>query len=382
VRPVDAAIAVAVLAASLALFASIAGSTHGARGLDALTVVLIALSSLPLVARRVFPLPVFVATTLASSALYAVSAAAPPPIGPTLALYWIAAGDERERPKTGVMLAIVGVALAVHVSGPAVRTGKFPGTELLWGVLVWGGAWAVGERARLRRERIAELEERALRNERDAERERQLAAADERTRIARELHDSAGHAINVILVHAGLGRLRAEADDSSGRSEFETIEQIARETVSEIDQLVGALREGPANGQRPVEAPPRFEAIATLVEQHRAAGIDVALRVPKEPPPLSPAADRGAYRILQEALTNAARHGNGSAVVDVVCAEGAIDITVTNPLRPGYVPRTSGGHGVVGMRERATLLGGSLDASAGDGRFEVHARLPLGEAAR
>jgi signal transduction histidine kinase len=375
----DVAIALVVLAASLALLAGIASHTSGARGLDPLTVALVALSSLPLVLRRAFPVGVFVMTTLASAALYAVTEAANPPIGPTLALYWLVAGDEDSRPPTRLLLPIAVVALAVHASGTAVRTGAFPGPELLWGVLVWGAAWYSGERTRLRRERIAELEERARRNELDAERERLLAAAEERTRIARELHDSAGHAINVILVHAGLGRLRAEADGISGHSEFATIEQVARETVAQIDQLVGALRDDAGDRRRDVEMLPGLDSVGALVDRTRAAGVDVALRVHGERAPLAPAVDRGAYRIVQEALTNAARHGDGSAEVRIVLGRRTIDIYIANPVRPDHVPRATGGHGVVGMRERATLLGGSFEASRTNGRFEVHARLPAGQ---
>jgi signal transduction histidine kinase len=379
---VDVATAVAVLAASLALLATIASHTSGARGIDPLTVTLVALSSLPLIVRRSAPLAVFLVTTLASTALYAVTAAANPPIGPTLALYWVVAADEDSRPPTRVLLATVVGSLAVHASGSAIRTGGFPGTELLWGLLVWGAAWYSGERTRLRRERIAQLEERARRNAVDAERERRLAAAEERTRIARELHDSAGHAINVILVHAGLGRLRAEADGSRGRSEFATIEQVARETVAEIDQLVGALRDGDGNGRGEVEVLPGLDAIEALVDRTRAAGMEVALRVGGEAGQYAPAVDRGAYRIVQEALTNAARHGAGSAEVRVVLGRRTIDLTITNPVRPDRPPRTTGGHGVVGMRERATLLGGSLEASRRDSRFEVHARLPVNQSPR
>jgi signal transduction histidine kinase len=374
VRPVDVAIALGVLAVSLALFATIASGTDADRGVDALTVSLIALSSLPLAARRLAPISVFAGTTLASTALHAVSEGAGPPIGPTLALYWLAASEEDTRPRDGVVLAIVAVALAVHAAGSAVAESGFPGTALLWGVLVWGGAWVAGQQTRLRRQRLAELEERARRSEREAERERRLAAAEERTRIARELHDSAGHAINVILVHAGLGRLRAEAGGGGG-TEFETIEQVARETVAEIDQLVGALRDDPPDGA--VEMPAGLDSLEALVARTRALGMRIGLHVRGERPALSAAVDRGAYRVLQEALTNAARHGDGSAEVDVRFARDAIEITVTNPLRDGHVPRASGGHGMAGMRERATLLGGRLEAGERDGRFELHARLPL-----
>jgi signal transduction histidine kinase len=367
---IDAAIAIAVFAASLGLL--IVGTHDGAGKVDAGTIALTALASLPLVARRSAPLRVFVLTALASTGLRAFAEPAGPPLGPTFAIYWMAAAGDGSRTRMRLTLGVAAAMLAAHVTAGGLREERFPGIELLFGVLVWGGAWLAGDRSRLRHERMAELEERALRAEREAERERRLAAAEERTRIARDLHDSAGHAINVILVHAGLGRLRAE--DGPARQEFETIERVARETVGEIDQLVGALRE---DGNEEVEPPPGLAALGSLVERHRAAGLDVTSDVSGEPRPLSPAVDRTAYRILQEALTNAARHGDGGARVEIAYGAGALELSVTNPLRPDRPPGGSG-HGIVGMRERAALLGGGLDAGARDGRFLVRARLPLG----
>jgi signal transduction histidine kinase len=374
---IDAAIAVAVFAASIGLLAAGSDFEEGSGEVDALGLVLTGLSSLPLVARRVAPLPVFVATALASSALFAIAQPAGPPLGPTLALYWLAASPDELRGNTRVTLAIVAALLGVHVAAAGVGADRFPATELLFGVLVWGGAWLAGDRTRLRQERIAELEERALRAERDAERERRLAAAEERSRIARDLHDSAGHAINVILVHAGLGRIQSEADAAKAREAFETIEQVARETVAEIDQLVGALRENPSSEGGDVEPPAGLAALDALVARHRAAGMEVAARIRGERRPLSPAVDTGAYRILQEALTNAARHGTGSAEVEVEFEDSTLELTVVNPLPRDRDSHGSGnGHGLTGMRERATLLGGSLEAGARDERFRVHARLP------
>jgi signal transduction histidine kinase len=375
---VDAAIAVAVFAASLGLLAA-GKDLEGGAGEIALGVLLTALASLPLVARRVAPLQVFVLTALASTVLRAVAQADGPPIGPTLALYWVAAEGEQSRARVRLSLALVAALLAAHVTASGLATSRFPGAEILFGVLVWGGAWLAGDRTRLRHERMAELEERARRAEREAERERRLAAAEERTRIARDLHDSAGHAINVILVHAGLGRLQTEEDPASAREQFETIEQVARETVGEIDQLVGALREDSGEEDRDrVEAPPGLAALGALVERHRAAGLDVTTAVRGQRRPLAAAVDRGAYRILQEALTNAARHGDGSAQVEVAFGRNALELTVANPSRRDRVAQTGGGgHGVIGMRERAALLGGSLDAGARDGRFQVRALLPL-----
>ncbi|HEX8854658.1 MAG TPA: histidine kinase [Thermoleophilaceae bacterium] len=374
----DAGIAVVVFAVSLALFAA---GTHleGHRGqIDVPGVALTALASLPLAARRVAPLAVFVVTAVASAALLGIALPAGPPLGPTLALYYLSAAEQPSRGRLRLTAVVVVAMLIAHVTASGLAADRFPGPELVFGVVVWGGAWLAGERSRLRRERIAELEERALRAEREADRERRLAAAEERARIARDLHDSAGHAINVILVHAGLGRLRSANEPEAARDEFETIEQVARETIGEIDKLVGALREEPAHAQRrdEVEPPPGLAALDALVERHRAAGLEVTKTIRGDRRSLSPSVDRGAYRILQEALTNAARHGDGGAQLELNFEPDLLELSVVNPLRnePG-TDANGGGHGLIGMRERATLLGGSLVAGARQGRFEVRARL-------
>jgi signal transduction histidine kinase len=252
---------------------------------------------------------------------------------------------------------------------------------LLFGALVWGAAWVVGDRVRQRRARIAELEERARHAEREAERERQLAAAEERTRIARDLHDSAGHAINVILVQAGAARLLAEQDPERAQAALETIEEVARETVGEIDQLVRALREDelPEGAGAIVEPPLGLAALQTLAERHRAAGLPVSIRGRGARRPLSPAVDQAAYRILQEALTNAARHGNGSAEVDITFGASSLDLVVSNPIGSDRAPGVAG-NGIIGMRERAALLGGTLKAGTSDGHFRVRTSLPYGGA--
>jgi signal transduction histidine kinase len=372
----DAALAVTVFALSLGLLAVSGpdrGGGHG--GVDAAGVLLTALASLPLIARRRAPLGVFVVTAVASAVLRGIAEIDAPPLGPTVALYFLAAAGDQSRARTRLTLALVAVLLVAHATAPALTGSAFPGTAIAFGVLVWGGAWLAGDRARLRHERMAELEQRALRAEREAQRERRLAAAEERTRIARDLHDSAGHAINVILVHAGLGRLRSEHDPSA-RETFETIEDVARQTVADIDQLVAVLREDTSESD--VEPPPGLAALATLTQRHRAAGLDVTTGVHGDRRPLSPSVDRGAYRILQEALTNAARHGDGSVDIDIAFGPRTLDITVTNPIRPDHPARdTRGGHGLIGMRERAALLGGSLDTTVPNGRFRVHARLPI-----
>jgi signal transduction histidine kinase len=366
----DAMLAAAVFAFSLGVI-SHAGFDRADRELDLLGVVLAALASWPLALRRLAPLPVFAVVTAATSALYGFRYGLGPPIGFAIALYSVAENRDETRPR--IWTAAL-VASLVVLLGPHLVQGEFA-PELLLGSVVWAAAWFAGDRARLRRERIAELEERALRAEREAERERRLAAAEERTRIARDLHDSAGHAINVILVQAGAARLLQEQDPERSREALETIEEVARDTLQEIDQLVRALRE---NGSVPgVEPPPGLAALETLAERHRASGLEVTVRIDGSRRPLAPGIDQAAYRILQEALTNAARHGRGSADVEVVFGTKAVEITVTNAARPNGDAQ-GGGHGIVGMRERASLLGGSLDAGASNGLFRLRARLPYG----
>nr|WP_238363285.1 histidine kinase [Actinopolymorpha pittospori] len=294
-----------------------------------------------------------------------------------------------------VALFVPAITLAYLLVGVDVAT-------ITSGLFLWAAVsvcvWIGGDLTRLRRERIAGLEEQARRSAREAERERRLAVAEERTRIARELHDSAGHAINVILVQAGAARLLQDRDPEGTRHAIGTIEDVARTTVTEIDRLVHALREeDPAAPPTPADP----GALEQLLRERRGDGLAIATNIHGEPRPLPSGVAWAAYRILQEALTNAARHGSGTADVALAFGADAVEIAVTNPTvrNPGVPnpsgrgpampnPATSGrsavgvgGHGIIGMRERATLLGGSFDAGARNGAFLLRARLPIGGAA-
>jgi signal transduction histidine kinase len=367
---IDVALALAAFAATLAQLG------HGSsRDLDGVGVVLAACATWPLVARRRSPLGVLIVTTVASATLNGLDYALGPPFGPTLALFFVAA-HEQTRARIARTAAAVVALLALHLGATGVAEGGFPLTPLLFAIVVWGSAWVVGDQVRQRRQRLAQLEERALRAERESVRERRLAVAEERNRIARDLHDSAGHAINVILVQAGAARLLQERDPRATREALETIEEVARETIGEIDRLVHVLRDDGSLDS--IEPPAGLAALETLVDRHRAAGltIDVDLRGPRRT--LTPSVDQAAYRIVQEALTNAARHGSGGAHVTVAFAPGALEIDVANAVAPDAGDRDGGGLGLLGMRERAVLLGGSVDAAADDGIFRVSVRLPYG----
>ena len=374
---VDAAIAAVALAGSLAQLShgGIAGSHTGPGELDWTAGVLAACSTVPLLVWRRAPWAVFAFTASAVVVLGALGDPLALPLGPTAALYLVAASRDDEGPWTRRSTGtVIGLFLA-YLGATALGGGGFPGSVLLHTGLAWAVAWFAGERTRLRREHIAELRERALRAEREGERERELAAAQERARIARDLHDAAGHAINVIAVRAGAARMRRDPERS--QAALEAIEELARKTVGEIDQIVGTLRErGSANGA--VDAPHGLASLDTLVARHGAAGLDVNLASQGEPRAVESVVDQAAYRILQEALTNAARHGTGAARVELEFGNAALHLTISNHAAGPSATRSAGGHGLIGMRERATLLGGRLDAERVNGVFRVRAHLPYG----
>ncbi len=374
----DAAIAAAALAGTLALLrhGGVAPSRPGSGRLDLISVVLAASSTVPLIAWRRYPLGVFAVTAAASVLLAGLGYPVDLILGPTAAVYLLAASRERQTPWTGRTTATVVGLFVAYLAATAAAQGTLPEIQLLHTGMAWAVAWFAGERTRLRREQMNELRERAVHAEREAERERLLAVAEERARIARDLHDSAGHAISVIAVRAGAARLRHHQDPDRSLLALQAVEELARHTVEEIDQIVGTLRDGgPADGV--IDPPPGLASLHTLIAHHAAAGLDVTLDTAGAPRLLGSAADQAAYRILQQALSNAARHGTGGARIELAYADAAVALTITNPVPPDGAPR-SGGHGLIGMRERVTLLGGTLDTERANGTFRVDARIPYG----
>jgi len=366
-RKIDVAIAVVTFAAAVTVM-----YLHGfgtadpdVRDGDALGVVLVGLMALPLVFRRDHPLTVFLVSASAMVGIHAVGYPGELGLVPALAVYALAAYASDSRGAriggiiAGVTFAVLGAIAAVVDPDPGIAAGA----------VAWAGAWVAGDQARQRRARLAELEERT-------QRERRLAAVEERNRMARELHDSAGHAMNVILVQAGAARLLRDRDPERSKQALETIEEVARSTIGEIDRLVHGLREDePAEKGAPAPLP-GVAAIDRLTESLRPGGLTVEKSVTGTPRRLHSAVDRAAYRIVQEALTNAARHGRGTAELRLSYAPEALEVEVVNPIGPNGAQRTSGGHGLVGMRERAALCGGTLEASGDNGVFRVHASLP------
>jgi signal transduction histidine kinase len=213
-----------------------------------------------------------------------------------------------------------------------------------------------------------------------AERERDLAAreavAGERARIARELHDVVAHSVSVIVVQAQAGP-RLLAEPAQVRDVFHSIETTGREALDELRRLLGVLRT--RDEQLPVGPQPGLDALQPLIQQLREAGLRVELRVEGEPVRLPPGIDLSAYRIVQEALTNTLKHaGPAEAEVIVRYHHSTLELEILDN-GTGAPARVNGsGHGLVGMRERVALYGGSLEAGARNGHgFGVRARLPL-----
>ncbi|MEU4422434.1 histidine kinase [Actinoplanes sp. NPDC024001] len=354
------------------------GNTGDYRPLDLAGLVLAVGSVLPLLWSRRAPGAAFGGSAVATLGLIALDYAMDVPPGLLIATYVLAEAvgggvtpHRRLWAAASVAAFLPSAMVLILLNDRSVR-GMASGM-VAW-VTMFALVWTAGDRSRLRQERIAELEVTARLRSLELQSQRQLAAAQERTRIARELHDSAGHAINVILVQAGAARLLHERDPERSRRAIETIEEVAHGTIADIDRLVRALREGPRLTDV-APAPAGTEDLEQLVDRHRAGGLEVSTTFQGAPRGLPSGVAWAAYRILQEALTNAARHGSGRADVRMSYGTAAVEIVVSNPV--GDRQRPGGGMGIVGMRERAALLDGTLEADTAEtGLFRLRARLP------
>ena len=267
-----------------------------------------------------------------------------------------------------VRLAVVVAAIAIVLAGVLLLvTGEFYNARKLLPAGVTSLiAWVLGDYMRSRRALFADEVERTRQ-------EREQAAEEERLRIARELHDVVAHNVSVMAIQAGAARVTG----NSSQEALATIESAARDTLSELNRLVGVLRHGE---QGPQLAPqPGLAQVEGLLKPLRDAGIDVSLKVSGERGDLPAALDLSAYRIVQEALTNVLKHAHASrAEVTIEYLPDAVTLTVSDN-GSGITALVGGstGHGLIGMRERVELFGGEMTTgSSALGGFTVHARMP------
>jgi signal transduction histidine kinase len=213
-----------------------------------------------------------------------------------------------------------------------------------------------------------------------AERERDLVAreavVEERARIARELHDVIAHHVSMIVLQAGAERRVLDGDHASTREVLETVERTGRSALTEMRRLLGMLR---ADANEPLAPQPGLSDVPMLVTQLREAGLPVDLRVEGERRELPVGIELSAYRIVQEALTNALKHaGNARASVDIRYGSDSLELEIADDGLGTTTPVSSGGHGLVGMRERVALYGGRLDTGRRpSGGFTVRVVLPI-----
>jgi signal transduction histidine kinase len=265
------------------------------------------------------------------------------------------------------------VIIFVGVRDPEAATGDYVGVLAIAAV-----AWLVGFAYHERNRRTAELTARAERAERERETEARAAAAEERARIAREMHDVVAHSLSVMVVQAGAAEAMLDADPERARRPLAAVQQTGRSALTELRRMLGVLREMADEG--PGLAPqPGLSALDELARQVREAGLPVNVRVEGEPRPLPPGIDLSAYRIVQEGLTNALKHA-GPATAEVVVRYGPreLELVVRDDGRGRGPSANGGGHGLLGMRERVALYGGDLTAGPRpEGGFALAARLPL-----
>ncbi|MFG3689383.1 sensor histidine kinase [Micromonospora sp. NPDC047740] len=267
---------------------------------------------------------------------------------------------------------------AVALALTSVVTGK-PSWELLFVPAILLPGWFLGLLARANAARAAQLAELAAALEAEREANAQAAVVQERARIAREVHDAVAHSVSVMTLQ--LGGLRRQLADRPEQQEIVLgLERLGRQSVEEMRGLVGILRE---SGTAGAAAPqPTLERADALLAEVTRAGLPVRLRVEGETVPLPRTLDTSAYRVLQEAMTNVLRHaGSVPTVVTISYARDGVSVAVVNErgeVRPAPVPRGRGGHGLVGMRERVALFGGSFDAGPlPDGGYAVRAHFAM-----
>jgi signal transduction histidine kinase len=207
--------------------------------------------------------------------------------------------------------------------------------------------------------------------------ERRAADLALRNRLARELHDSVGHALSAAALQASAARRVLDADPEFARRALSAIEDTTRDAVAELDTVLGLLRE---DGAGPGAPAPALDGLGTLLERTRAAGVPVEASIEGSCAGLPPVISREAYRIVQEGLSNALRHaGPVPVTLHLDIGDEELRVRMDNPAT-GSAPRPGGGRGLPGIAERARLLGGEAGGAAQDGVWRLTARLPLAEA--
>jgi signal transduction histidine kinase len=372
--------------------------------------------TVPIIFRRGHPLGAFAAAIIAGTAQVVVGThPVPADLSIVVLLYTLAAYTTRRLSVAGLGICLVGSA--AQLARFYVRVGWHPVPNwLLMGAIVFAGpsliAWTIGDSMRYRRAYYANLEERAARLERDKDAQARIAAAAERARIARELHDVVAHNVSVMVVQADGATYALGSDPDRAREALAAISATGRQALAEMRALLGVLRRNDDDSTPPLPpvpasvaarddgpsepAPltgtaepasltpmPGVEQLDDLLDQTRAAGLTVSCTIEGDPIPLASGTGLAAYRIVQESLTNTRKHAGPLAQASVVLrySPDALELVITDDGLGDAAPCDGAGHGLTGMRERAAMYGGTVSAGPVlGGGFQVTALLPVARA--
>ncbi|HEY7593307.1 MAG TPA: histidine kinase [Actinophytocola sp.] len=353
----------ALIAASLAVFGQVEAWTGPWGAPRLLVAVTMMIGPLALVFRRRAPMTVVVVVFGSFVVMSLLEMDLSEAFAPVLAgLVAIGSAGYYARHSVAALVVAIGLvwSTVIIIDGLAIA-------DLLWQALLIGLGWSVGRGAAVGALRAQLSEQRAA-----------AAVAEERVRIARELHDIVAHSISVMTLHAGGVRRLLHPDQRDERDSLQVIEQSGRQATADLQRVLDVLRS-------PTDQPPEpnlgLAGIEELLHTARAAGLTTRLRVAGSPRPLPAGLDLSAYRIMQEALTNVLKHADATRVEATVCyTDTAIRLDLVDDgarRNPVHV----GGHGLIGMRERTALYGGTLDAGPlPDHGFRVAAVIPVPEA--
>jgi signal transduction histidine kinase len=336
----------------------------------------IALVALPLLARRRFPFAAPAAVWLFALALsfadgQLVTFTASASIAGLASAFLLGNLRDSLRARLGLAVVLGSSALLIY-NDPDHSAGQLVFTPILFGI-----GWLAGFALRERAEEAESAEERARQAEREREAAARLAVAEERARIARELHDIVAHAVSVMVLQVGAVRHKLPAELADDKDALGDVERAGRGALGEMRRLLGAMRD--SDSEVALAPQPGLDGLADLAESVGRAGLPVELHVEGEAVALPRAVELSAYRIVQEGLTNSLKHAHAGRA-DVTIRYGAEQLEV-EVADDGAGPAASDGHGhgLVGVRERVKIYGGEMTAGPGaDGGFVLNARLPVG----
>lgn len=378
-RVIDTLVALALSAAAIAIVIARSGGSNDFRNDDALGMALALGQTLPLAVRRVAPLGVMVAISVAlvshSAIGYEVVQAGT--VGSLVAVYGAASLTDNRRALLAAAITAVAIAAFFLTNRDDWSVVDVAATSATWAV-----AWFAGTFVRLRGEQVEVAGARAARLELERETLAREAVADERARMARELHDIVGHALNVIVLQAAGARRLFDIRPEAPRDALASIESTGREALVEMERMLGVLRatEGRDRASDPQPGLSQLDSLAGHVSE---AGLPVQVVVEGSRLEVPASVDLSAYRIVQESLTNCLKHSGAShATVTVRYRDDDLEVEIVDDGRGSSEPggkAGGGGRGHVGMRERVALFGGeiSIGPVSAAGGYRVRARLPF-----